>query len=145
MKGPRLRVPTPGADARRAFFGALDAVSGAFHFADHERKLAVHFVAFPERLAALYPAGPLFPVLDGSPAHTAKAVQAWLAAHPRVQVLWLPAYAAHETNPAERVWGLLKDAAAANRLAGSIEELGEAGRRFLRTLAPHPVALPAAA
>jgi len=27
MKGPRVRVPTPGTNARRAFFGALDAVT----------------------------------------------------------------------------------------------------------------------
>jgi transposase len=145
MKGPRARVPTPGQNARRAFFGALDAASGAFHWADHERKLAVHFVAFLERLAALYPTGRLFLVLDGAPAHTAKAARAWLAAHPRVHVLWLPAYAAHESNPAERIWGLLKDAVAANRLAGSIDELAAAARRFFRDLAPHPVDLPTAA
>jgi transposase len=145
MKGPRVRVPTPGQNARRAFFGALDAASGVFHWADHERKLAVHFVAFLERLAARYPAGPLYLVLDGSPAHTAKVVRAWLAAHPRVRVLWLPAYAAHEANPAERIWGLLKDDVAANRLAGSIDELAAAARRFFRDLAPHPAALPSAA
>lgn len=29
MKGPRLRVPTPGQNAKRAFFGALDARTGA--------------------------------------------------------------------------------------------------------------------
>src|SRR5262245_55601101 len=145
MKGPRVRVPTPGQNARRAFFGALDAASGVFHWADHERKLAVHFVAFLERLAGLYPPGPLFLVLDGSPAHTARVVRAWLAAHPRVRVLWLPAYAAHEANPAERIWGLLKDDVAANRLAGSIDELAAAARRFFRDLAAHPVALPTAA
>src|SRR5678809_726577 len=27
MKGPRLRVPTPGQNAKRALFGALDALS----------------------------------------------------------------------------------------------------------------------
>jgi transposase len=145
MKGRRVRVPTPGGNARRAFFGALDAATGAFHWADHERKLAAHFVAFLDRLARLYPTGPLYVVLDGSPAHTAKVVHAWLAAHPRVRVLWLPRYAAHDANPAERIWGLMKDAVAANRLAGSIEELAAAARRFFAGLAPHPVTLPAAA
>src|SRR5258708_4432814 len=28
MKGPRRRIPTPGTNRRRAFFGALDAISG---------------------------------------------------------------------------------------------------------------------
>ena len=145
MKGPRVRVPTPGTNARHAFFGALDAATGVFHWADHDRKLAVHCVAFLQRLADAYPTGPLYLVLDGAPTHTAKVVQRWLAANPRVQLLWLPKYAAHETNPAERIWGLLKDAVAANRLAGSMDALVAAARRFFRDLAPHPVALPDAA
>ncbi len=145
MKGPRVRVPTPGVNAKRAFFGARDAASGVFHWADHERKLATTFVAFLERVAAAYPEGPLFLVMDGAPIHTAKVVAAWLAANPRAQVLWLPRYAAHEANPAERIWGLMKDEVAANRLAGDLDHLVAAARRFFRELQPHPVALPEAA
>ena len=145
MKGPRVRVPTPGVNAKRAFFGARDAASGAFLWADHERKLATTFVAFLERVAAAYPEGPLFLVMDGAPIHTAKVVAAWLAANPRAQVLWLPRYAAHEANPAERIWGLMKDEVAANRLAGDLDLLVAAARRFFRELQPHPVALPEAA
>lgn len=145
MKGPRVRVPTPGTNAKRAFFGALDAVSGHFHTADHARKLAVNFVAFLQQLAAAYPTGPLYLVMDNVQMHDAKVVRKWLAAHPRVQVLWLPKYAAHEANPAERIWGLMKDDVAANRLASSIDDLVEAARRFFRAMAPHPVALPSVA
>lgn len=142
MKGRRVRVPTPGTNRRHAFFGALDARTGQWWFADHQRKLAVHFVAFLQRLVAVYPDRPLLLVLDQAPAHTAKVVQTWLKAHPRVTVLWLPKYAAHETNPAERIWGLMKTAVAADRLAGSIEELVAAACRFFAELAPHPVNLP---
>jgi hypothetical protein len=71
-------------------------------------------------------------------------VQRWLAAHPRVQAFWLPRYAAHEVNPVERIWGLMKGAVAADRLAGSIEELTVAARRFFSDLTPHPVLLPMA-
>ena len=145
MKGPRVRVPTPGTNAKRAFFGALDAASGVFLWADRERKLAVHFVAFLERVAAAYPEGPLFLVMDGAPIHTAKVVAAWLAANPRAQLLWLPKYSAHEANPVERVWGLMKDKVAANRLAGDLDHLVAAAHRFFRELQPHPVALPEAA
>jgi len=144
MKGPRVRVPTPGTNARRAFFGALDAASGCFHTTDQARKLAVHFVEFLQHLADAYPTGPLYLAMDNVKMHDAKVVQKWLTAHPRVQVLWLPKYAAHEVNPAERIWGLMKDDVAANRLAGSMEELTQAARRFFRELALHPVALPAA-
>jgi transposase len=142
MKGPRVRVPTPGTNARRAFFGALDAATGRFHRADFERKLATNFVRFLQQVAAAYPTGWLVLVLDNVQMHDAKAVRAWLAANPRVQVLWLPKYAAHDANPAERIWGLLKDAVAANRLAGSIDELTAAAHRFFDRLAPHPVLLP---
>lgn len=142
MKRDRVRIPTPGTNARHAFFGALDARSGVFHWSDRDRKLAVHFVAFLEHLASVYPAGPLYLVLDGAPTHTAKVVERWLAAHPRVQVLWLPKYAAHDDNPAERIWGLMKDKVAANRLSGCMDLLVAQARRFFRDLTPHPVALP---
>jgi len=139
QQGPRLRVPTPGTNAKRAFFGALDATSGAFHSADFDRKLAAHFVAFLRRLAAAYPAGPLVLALDNVRMHDAKLVRAWLAVNPRVSILWLPKYAAHDANPVERIWGLLKAAVAANRLAGNIAALTSAAQRFFAALAPHPV------
>lgn len=145
MKGDRVRVPTPGQNARHAFFGALDARSGRFHGTDHDRKLAVYFVAFLEQVVACYPDEPVYLVLDSAPTHTAKVVKRWLAAHPRVQVLWLPKYAAHEVNPAERIWGLMKDHVAANRLAGSIDHLVSVAQRFFQELAPHPVSLTAGA
>jgi len=139
QKGPRWRVPTPGTNAKRAFFGALDAGSGAFHAVDHDRKLAVHFVAFLQRLADTYPRERLVLAMDNVRMHDAKVVRAWLAANPRVSVLWLPRYAAHDDNPAERIWGLLKDAVTANRLAGSIDALTAAAHRFFADLPPHPV------
>jgi transposase len=145
MKGPRRRIPTPGTNRRRAFFGALDAKSGQWFSADHERKLAVHFVACLQRLAAASPTGTLYLALDNAPTHPAKVVGKWLAVHPRIQILWLPKDAAHEVNPVERIWGLMKAAVAADRLAGSIEELTAAARRFFADLAPHPVKLPSAA
>ena len=141
QKGPRLRVPTPGTNAKRAFFGALDAASGAFHSADFDRKLAAHFVAFLRQLAAAYPTGPLVLAMDNVRMHDAKLVRQWLAANPRVTVLWLPKYAAHDANPVARVWGLMKGTIAANRRAGSLAELTQAARRFLADLAPHPVPL----
>lgn len=142
MRGPRLRVPTPGKNAKRAFFGALEARDGAMHWVTHDRKLAVYFVAFLTDLAAAYPGRRLVLAMDNVQMHDAKVVRRWLEANPRVEVLWLPKYAAHEVNPIERIWGLLKTAVAANRLAGTLEVLTAAADHFLTTLAPHPVALP---
>lgn len=145
MKGPRVRVPTPGQNARHAFFGALEAIGGQWHWADHERKLAVHFVAFLDQLLTAYPTGPLSLVLDNAPTHTATVVARWAAAHPRAQLLWLPTYAAHEVNPVERMWGLLKSDVAADRLEGNLATLVGHARRFCAELAPHPVKPPVAA
>lgn len=135
MKGSRVRVPTPGQNAKRAFFGALDARTGVLHYAVHPKKLAVHFVAFLEQLAWAYPTGELVLVLDNVITHDAKVVRALLARpeHARFRVLWLPKYSAHEHNPIERIWGLLKDAVAANRLAGSIDALVAEAHRFFAT------------
>jgi transposase len=150
MKGRRVRVPTPGQNAKHAFCGALDAVSGQWLWSDHPRKLAVHFVAFLEQIVAAYPAGRVYIAMDGAPAHTAKVVQRWAEAHPRVTLLRLPTYAAHDENPVERIWGLMKDAVAANRLAGSIDDLVRAATRFFvqmttETESERPVFLPLAA
>jgi transposase len=145
MKGPRVRIPTPGQNAKRVLFGALDARTGALTYLVRERKRAVDFVAFLEQLAWRYPRGPVVLVLDNVITHDAKLVRAWLACpqHARFQVRWLPKYAAHEHNPIERVWGLLKDHVAANRLHGSIDLLVATAERYLRETAfgaPHPPA-----
>ena len=143
MKGPRVRIPTPGQNAKRAVFGALHAHTGvlAYRFAPNKR--AGQFVAFLEYLARMYPTGAVVLVLDNVITHDAKLVRQWLARpeHARFRVLWLPKYSAHEHNPIERVWGLLKDAVAANRLHGSIEALVAAADRHLAQTqfeAPYP-------
>jgi transposase len=143
MKGPRLRVPTPGQNVKRAVFGALHARSGQVHQLIRPRKRAVDFVAFLDHLASLYPRGVVVLVLDNVVTHDAKLVRQWLAQpeHARFQLLWLPKYTAHEHNPIERVWGVLKNQVAANRLAGSIDALVSEAERFFATHhfpAPYP-------
>jgi transposase len=150
MKGARLRVPTPGQNAKRAVFGALDARTGRLHHLIRSRKRAVDFVAFLEVLARAYPSGPVVLALDNVATHGAAAVRQWLAQpeHARFALVWLPKYTAHEHNPIERLWGLLKDAVAANRLHGSIEALATEAERYLTTTAfraPYPEAAPTSA
>ena len=144
MKGPRLRVPTPGQNAKRALFGALNARTGQVHHLVRPRKRAAQFVEFLDALAAAYPAGEVILALDNVITHDAKLVRAWRARpeHARFRFLWLPKYSAHEHNPIERVWGLMKDAVAANRLHGSIDLLVAEAHRFFATTAfqaPHPL------
>jgi transposase len=155
MKGPRARVPTPGQNAKRTIFGALNARTGVLHHLIRPRKRAVDFVAFLDHLARAHPLGEVVLALDNVITHDAKLVRQWLARpeHARFRVLWLPKYTAHEHNPIERIWGLLKDRVAANRLHGSIDAPVAEAERYLaatRFRAPCPAdpavaALPEAA
>jgi transposase len=146
MKGPRLRVPTPGQNVKRTLFGAFHARTGQVVWLPRARKRASDFVAFLEQLAQAYPVGELVLVMDNVITHDAKLVRQWLAQpdQARFRVLWLPKYSAHEHNPIERVWGLLKDAVAANRLHGSIDELVAAAEHFFATTSL-PAPMPGAA
>lgn len=65
-----------------------------------------------------------------------QAVAAWVADHPQVQLLWLPAYSGHKQNPVEKVWWRLKDQIAANRLHGSIDALVDAVHEFFGSFTP---------
>jgi transposase len=134
--GQQAGVPTPGTNRKRAVFGALEWDSGRWHYQIREHKRASEFIAFLEQLLRAYPAQPVLIVLDNASIHKAHAVEAWLGAHPRVQLLYLPAYSGHRHNPVEKVWWRLKDQIAANRLHGSIDALVDAIHGFFTTFTP---------
>jgi transposase len=135
-RGQQAGVPTPGANRKRAVFGALEWSSGRWHYQIREHKRARDFIAFLEQLLQAYPTHPLLLVLDNASIHKARAVEAWLGEHPRVQLLYLPAYSGHRHNPVEKVWWRLKDQIAANRLHGSIDALVAATHGFFATFTP---------
>ncbi|HEX2346825.1 MAG TPA: IS630 family transposase [Ktedonobacterales bacterium] len=135
-RGQQAGVPTPGTNRKRSVFGALEWDSGRWHYRISERKRAGEFIAFLEQLLRVYPARPLLIVLDNASIHKAHTVEAWLSAHPHVQLLYLPAYSGHRHNPVEKVWWRLKDQIAANRLHGSIDALVTALHGFFTTFTP---------
>src|SRR5205823_6850545 len=65
--------------------------------------------------------------------HKSKLTRRWLASHPRFQVLYLPAYTGHETNPVEKVWWALKAECAANQMYPSREAIQDAIHAFFST------------
>jgi transposase len=134
--GQQVRIPTPGTNRKRTIFGALDLVTGHWLYQVYERKRSIEFLAFLEHLLRACPGRPLVLVLDNASIHKAKCVQAWLAEHPQVQLLYLPAYSGHKHNPVEKIWWRLKDRIAANRLHGSIEALVEAVHEFFASFTP---------
>jgi transposase len=135
-RGQQVRIPTPGGNRKRSVFGALDLETGAWHYVVTARKRAVEFIAFLEHLAAAYPDRTVLLALDNASIHTAKVVTVWLADHPAVEVLYLPAYSGHAQNPVEKIWWRLKDKVAANRLHGSLEELVTTVHDFFESFTP---------
>jgi transposase len=135
-RGQQVRIPTPGGNRKRSVFGALDLETGVWHYVVTARKRAVEFVAFLEQVVAAYPDRSVLVVLDNASIHTAKDVTGWLAAHPAVELLYLPTSSGHEQNPVEKVWWRLKDKVAANRRHGSLEELVATVHGFFTSFTP---------
>jgi transposase len=81
--------------------------------------------------------GPVVLVWDRGLAHKHRLVTAWLAAHPRWQIVWFPPYAA-ELNPVELLWGYLKYGRLANLAPDSVDEIRSHVRRERQRLARRP-------
>jgi transposase len=133
--GQQLRIPTPGTHVTRALFGALNMRTGQWVYLVRERMRTADFLAFLEYLLMAYPKGPILLIVDNFSSHTAHAVEAWLAAHPRLQLYYLPKYCSH-LNPVERIWLRLKNTLAANRLYGSMKLLLETIEAFFMQMTP---------
>jgi len=128
-QGEQRRVDTPGKNAKRSVFGALNLRTGQWHYQIQERKRGVEFIAFLSSLLTAYPLTTIYVIVDNASIHTSRAVRRWLAQHGRLQLVYLPTYSGHRLNPVEKVWRVLKDHIAANRSFRSLAELDQAIRR----------------
>ena len=133
--GQQWRIPTPGSNATRALFGALEIRTGQWTYLVRERMRKEDFIAFLEHLLLAYPHRAIVLIVDNYSSHTAGDVKDWLAAHPRLQRYFLPTHCSH-LNPVERLWLRLKGDLAANRLYGSITILLATVERFFTAMTP---------
>ena len=88
--GQPLRIPTPGTNVTRAWFGAWNSRTGRWGYLLRARARTADFLAFLAHLLVAYPEGPILLVVDNFGSHTARAVTAWLGAPPRRQLFSLP-------------------------------------------------------
>lgn len=133
-RGEQVRVPTPGQNAKRGVFGALDLRSGRWFYRLTEHKRSVEFIAFLTTLLTAYPQGVLYLIVDNASIHTSKAVKVWLAAHSRLQLIYLPTYSGHQLNPVEKIWWDLKACIAANHGFKTLAELDKAIRQYFANM-----------
>jgi transposase len=133
--GQQIRVPTPGTNASRALFGALNIRTGQWSYLIREHLYKEDFIVFLEQLLTVYPSGPIILVVDNYSSHTAGVIGQWLVEHPRLQLFYLPKYCSH-LNPVEAIWLRLKGQIAANRLYGSMQFLLDCVTAFFEAMTP---------
>jgi transposase len=124
-KGTQLEVMTPGQNQKQYLAGALDLGTGTLHHCLGERKTNALFRDLLDVLEARYPAEQytrLYVVVDHYKIHKAKAVEQWLAAHPRVTLLFLPTYCPR-ANPIERAYGDVHDCCTRNHQRKRLPDL----------------------
>jgi transposase len=133
--GQQVRIPTPGSNASRTLFGALNIRTGRWIYLVRQRMRKEDFIVFLEHLLTVYADGTIILIVDNYSSHTAGVVTAWLQAHPRLQLYFLPKYCSH-LNPVEPIWLHLKGKIAADRLHGSMKVLLDAVERFFHEMTP---------
>jgi putative transposase len=124
-QGTQLEVMTPGQNQKHYLAGALDLSSGTLHHCLGPRKTHVLFCDLLRVLDDRYSAERytrLYVVVDNYKIHQAKAVQQWLATHPRVTLLFLPTYCP-QANPIERAFGDVHDCCTRNHRRKRLPDL----------------------
>ena len=110
-QGTQEEVMTPGKNEKYYLAGALHLATGKLLYCLGPRKNNGLFRDLLSLLDTTYPAPGvthLYVVADNYCIHKAKAVEQWLAKHPRFTLLWLPTYCPR-ANPIERVFGDVHD------------------------------------
>lgn len=123
--GTQLEVMTPGQNQKHYLAGALELTTGVLHHCLGPRKTNVLFRELLTCLDVRYPAEQytgLYVVVDNYKIHKAKAVEQWLAIHPRVTLLFLPTYCPR-ANPIERAFGDVHDCCTRNHQRNRLSDL----------------------
>lgn len=133
-RGQQPKVVTPGQNRKRPIFGGVNLRTGAWHYQLTQRKRGLEFIAFLTELVQVYPCGYIYVLIDNASIHTSKAVLKWVAAQPRLELIYLPTYMGHKLNPTEKVWWDLKDTIAANHCFKTLTELDQLIQRYFNKI-----------
>ena len=124
-QGTQLAVMTPGQNQKHYLAGALELATGRLLHCLGPRKTHALFRDLLGVLDERYPAAQytrLYVVVDNYKIHKAKAVEQWLAAHPRFTLLFLPTYCPR-ANPIERAFGDVHDLCTRNHQRKRLPDL----------------------
>ncbi len=124
-QGSHVEGMTPGQHPKHYLAGALDPATGTLFHGLGARKTKALCRDRLDVLEARYPAEPsirIDVVVDHDQIHQAKAVEPWLAAHPRVTWLLLPTYCPR-ANPIARAFGDVHDCCTRNHRRKRLPDL----------------------
>jgi transposase len=131
LQGTQAEIMTPGINEKHSLAGVLPLATGKGLYCFGPRKNNGLFRELLALLDRTDPAGQITRisvVVDNSCIHKAKAVQQWVASHPRFALLWLPTYCPR-ANPIERVFGDVHDKCTRNhqrkRLRDLVQDVGQ--------------------
>jgi transposase len=142
-KGTQVEVFTPGKNEKHYLAGGWDFRTGTVHSCSGPRKANQLFRDLLDTLELRYPAqhyDHISVVVDNYKIHKAQAVERWLAAHPRFELLWLPTYCPR-ANPIERVFGDTHDKVTRNHKRKRLRDLVADVGRHLERNGPWPYQL----
>ncbi len=124
-QGTTVKLMTPGQNQKHYLAGALEPRTGRLVHCTSPRKTNALFRALLDRLEWLYPPAQVtkvYVVVDNYGIHKAKAVERWLVAHPRFELLFLPTYCP-QANPIERAFGDVHEKCTRNHQRKRLEDL----------------------
>jgi DDE superfamily endonuclease len=138
MQGTQDEIMTPGTNEKYYLAGALHLATGKLLYCLGPRKNNGLFRDLLTLLDTAYPASGvtrIYVVVDNYCIHKAKAVQQWLASHPRFVLLWLPTYCPR-ANPIERVFGDVHDKCTRNHTRKRLRDLVQDVERHMAEHGP---------
>lgn len=123
-KGQQKRIPAPGYQQRRHWFGGYNWRSDelwSIHSAKRNSEAFVHFIEY--LMTEVYPYKKIVLVMDNASFHKSALAHAVLDLFAeRLQLIWLPKFSPF-LNPIERFWQHLKDLTNVNSLHNSLQAL----------------------
>jgi transposase len=137
-KGEQMTVPTPGKNRKHYLAGALNARTGAVVWTEYTAKTSELFLRLMEKLMKTYRrARRLILIVDNYIIHKSRVTQGWLAHHPKIQLLFQPAY--HPwVNNIEKLWKKLHDTVTRNHRHTTLLSLMRAVTCFMNESQPFP-------
>ena len=130
---PRGQTPIiqlhPGRESTH-FYGALNLHTGQELAMRSPVMNAETSALFLHKLLLTYPDDPILLLWDRAPWHRGPEIEAILAAHPRLEIMYLPA-GAPDLNPQEHVWKATREAVSHNHFCKQLDLLANEFESYL--------------